>query len=174
MIRSNPCSRSSLHVSFKTVAYVYNFSPKVFFYNFKKLSAWQEGVTDVTVECHKVAVCDRVGEAEFDDSGNRNAGLCTGRARTTVATATPDSLLGGRPVDYIKYDVEGAEQQALIGTADTLRQHRPALRVAAYHRAADLFEIPLLLAHLCKDYRFYLTRERGVPAWDIDVVAIPD
>ena len=141
--------------------------------NFKKLSAWQEGVTDCTVECHRVAVCDRVGEAEFDDSGNRNAGLCTGRTRTTVATATPDSLLNGRPIDYIKYDVEGAEQAALLGTADTIRTHRPALRVAAYHRSADLFEIPLLLSRLCENYDLHLTRERSVPAWDIDIVAIP-
>ena len=141
--------------------------------NFKKLSAWREGVADCTVECHMVAVCDRVGEAAFDASGNRNAGLCTGRAATTVATATPDSLLQGRAVDYIKYDVEGAEQQALLGTAESIRAHRPALRVAAYHRSADLFEIPLLLARLCENYDLYLTRERSVPAWDIDVVAIP-
>lgn len=142
--------------------------------NFKKLTAWQESVTHCTVECHRVAVCDRVGEAAFDDSGNRNAGLCTGRTGTTVATSTPDVLLDGRAVDYIKYDVEGAEAAALIGTIDCIRHHRPALRVAAYHRAADLFELPLLLSRLCdKQYRFYLTREKSLPAWDIDIVAIP-
>ncbi len=141
--------------------------------NFKKLSAWSETVTSCEVECHRVAVCDRVGEAAFDDSGNRNAGLCTGRSRVTVPTATPDSLLVGRDVDYIKYDIEGAEAGALRGSADCIRRCRPALRVALYHRGADLFELPLLVSALCEDYRFYLTRAAGVPAWDIDLVAVP-
>ena len=141
--------------------------------NFKKLSDWSESVTDCAVECHQVAICDRVGEAAFDDSGNRNAGLCTGRARTTVSTATLDSLLRGRRVDYVKYDVEGAEKEALLGSADTIRTHRPILRVALYHHSGDLFELPLLLREICPDYRFYLTRARSVPAWDIDLIAIP-
>ncbi len=141
--------------------------------NFKKLSAWSESVTDCAVECHQVAVSDRVGEAEFDDSGNRNAGLCTGRTHTTVPTATPDHLLGGRAVDYIKYDIEGAEKEALNGSMQTIRAHRPALRIALYHRSADLFEIPLLLQRISPDYKLYLTRERSVPAWDIDLVAVP-
>ena len=125
------------------------------------------------VECHPVAVCDTNGEAAFDDSGNRNAGLCTGRSRTTVQTATPDALLAGRPVDYIKYDIEGAEAGALRGSVDCICRHRPALRIALYHRGADLFELPLLLHRICPDYDLYLTRERSVPAWDIDLIAIP-
>ena len=141
--------------------------------NFKKLSAWQESVTGCTVECHQAAICGSVGEAAFDDSGNRNAGLCTGRTRTTVATETLDHLLDGRAVDYVKYDIEGAESEALDGSADTIRTHRPALRIALYHRSADLFEIPLKLAAIAPCYDFYLTREKSVPAWDIDLVAIP-
>ena len=141
--------------------------------NFRKLADWQATVTDCVVECHGVAVCDAVGEAEFDNSGNRNAGLCTGKSRVTVATATPDHLLQGRPVDYVKYDIEGAEAAALRGSVECIRAHRPALRIALYHRGADLFELPLLLHDICPDYDLFLTRERSVPAWDIDLVAIP-
>ena len=141
--------------------------------NFRKLSEWSAGVTGCTVECHPVAVCGTVGEAAFDDAGNRNAGLCTGRTHVMVATSTPDALLNGRPVDYIKYDIEGAEKEALAGSAKTILAHAPALRIALYHRSADLFEIPLQLARLAPGYRLYLTRERSVPAWDIDLVAIP-
>ena len=141
--------------------------------NFRKLSAWRDTVTDLEVECHQVAMCDLVGTAEFDDSGNRNAGLCTGRSRVTVNTATLDSLLCGRAVDYVKYDIEGAESEALIGSAQTISTHTPALRVALYHRSADLFSIPLQLQKYADRYNFYLTRERSVPAWDIDLIAIP-
>jgi FkbM family methyltransferase len=141
--------------------------------NFRKLSDWSKGVADCTVECHQVAVCGHVGVAAFDDSGNRNAGLCTGRARTTVATSTPDALLGGRPVDYVKFDIEGAEAEALQGSVELIRTHAPILRIALYHRSADLFEIPLKLAEIAPQYHLFLTRECSAPAWDIDLVAIP-
>ncbi|MBQ8356861.1 MAG: FkbM family methyltransferase [Clostridia bacterium] len=141
--------------------------------NFRKLSDWSGTVTDCTVECHRVAVCDTMGEALFDDSGNRNAGLCTGKSHVTVCTDTPDGLLAGRAVDYIKYDIEGAEASALNGSVKTIRTFTPALRIALYHRSADLFQIPLQLSEISNRYRLYLTRERSFPAWDIDLVAIP-
>lgn len=141
--------------------------------NFRKLTEWSKTVPDCEIQCRQVAICDQIGEAAFDASGNRNAGLCTGRTDTTVQTSTPDALLAGRAVDYIKYDIEGAEAAALDGSAETIRTHLPALRIALYHKSADLFEIPLQLAKISPRYRLYLTRERSVPAWDIDLVAIP-
>ena len=142
--------------------------------NFRKLSDWAaNGAEKCVVECHQVAISDACGEAAFDASGNRNAGLCTGRADATVQTATLDSLLQGRRADYIKFDVEGNEHAALLGSAQTIRAHRPALRVAAYHRSEDLFDLPLLLSSLCENYKFHLVRTRGYPAWDLDILAIP-
>ena len=142
--------------------------------NFRKLTDWvANGTGNCVVECHQVAISDTCGEAAFDSSGNRNAGLCTGRADGTVQTATLDALLAGRCVDYIKFDVEGAEHAALCGAAETIRTYRPALRVAAYHRSEDLFDLPLLLNELCENYALHLVRTRGYPAWDLDIVAIP-
>lgn len=141
--------------------------------NFRKLSEWASTVTDCEIECHGVAVCDTCGEALFDASGNRNAGLCTGRAATAVQTASPDALLATRAVDYIKYDVEGAEAAALRGSAYTIGTHHPALRVALYHRPEDMFALPLLVNELYGGYRMHLVRERGCPAWDLDLIAIP-
>ena len=142
--------------------------------NFRKLSDWAaNGTEKCTVECHRVAISDTCGEAAFDSSGNRNAGLCTGRADDIVQTATLDHLLKGRRVDYVKLDVEGAEHAALCGAAQSIRTHRPALRVACYHRSEDLFDLPLLLGELCENYALHLVRTRGYPCWDMDIVAIP-
>ena len=90
-----------------------------------------------------------------------------------MLTDTLDNLLQGRCVDYIKFDVEGAEHAALLGAKESIRTHRPALRVAAYHRSEDLFDLPLLLAQLCEDYDFHLVRTRGYPCWDLDILALP-
>ena len=121
------------------------------------------------------AVCDEIGMAPFDASGNRNAGLATGRenAAEAVPTTTPDALLAGKAIDYIKYDVEGAEAAALRGTVKTLQAQRPRLKIACYHRSDDLFALPLLLSAIAPDHALYLTRRRSVPAWDLDLLALP-
>ena len=143
--------------------------------NFKKLTQWATGVEGCHVTCHQAAISDTVGEAPFDASGNRNAGLSTGRAseENTVKTTTVDVLLGENTVDYVKYDVEGAEAAALHGSAETIRRSRPRLKIACYHRSEDLFTLPLLAKKLAPDYQFYLTRARSIPAWDLDLLAVP-
>lgn len=141
--------------------------------SFKKLKQWAATLPEGVAECHNIAIFDREDELPFDASGNRNAGLATGRATETVRTASLDALLGGRGVDYIKYDVEGAEREALLGSAETIRAHRPRLRVACYHRAEDLFVLPALVAHLAPAHRVYLTRARSLPLWDLDLIALP-
>ena len=142
---------------------------------FKKLSAFAATVQDCTVEAHRAALFDTVGEAPFDASGNRNSGLCTGRESQAeaVPTTTADTLLKDKTVDYVKYDVEGAEAKALLGTKETIKAQRPRLKIACYHRSEDLFALPLLLKELAPHYAFYLTRRPSVPEWDLDILALP-
>lgn len=56
-------------------------------------------------------------------------------------------------VDYIKMDIEGAEQQALMGAQQTLARHRPRLALSAYHRAGDPERIPVLVRRAWPGYR---------------------
>ena len=142
-------------------------------HSFARLLRWANTLPAGVADCHNVAVLDENGERPFDASGNRNAGLATGRKTVTVPVRTPDFLLGERPIDYAKYDVEGVEAKALRGTAQAIRRCRPRLRVACYHRAEDLFALPLLTHALCPDYRLMLTRAPSLPVWDLDLIALP-
>ncbi len=76
-------------------------------------------------------------------------------------------------MDYIKYDVEGAEREAILGSRRIIEKEAPALLVSVYHRSSDLFSLPLLLHELNPRYRLYLRRMAGVPAWDINLYAVP-
>ena len=88
--------------------------------------------------------------------------------------AVAEFLPHGVPVDYVKYDVEGAETEALMGSAETIRRDAPALLVSAYHRSGDLFRLPLLVHELNPAYKLYLRRMAGVPAWDINLYAVTE
>ncbi len=147
-------------------------------HNYRKLCerAQREGwQTKLTALC--AAAWDKPDTVQFRYEGNRNAGIggtisaAGGKLKEVVATAL-DSFLSGQRVDYIKYDVEGAEQQALLGSVNTIAAYRPELCVSIYHKSEDLYALPLLLSQLCKDYSFYLRRRRCVPAWDLNLYAV--
>ena len=74
--------------------------------------------------------------------------------------------------DYIKYDVEGAEKQAIDGTAKTIKAYHPDLLISVYHRTEDLHELILQVNSIAPEYKLYLRRYPYIPAWDLNLYAI--
>ena len=56
-------------------------------------------------------------------------------------------------VDYIKMDIEGAEQKALAGARRTLQSYHPRLAISAYHRPDDPLRIPEIVHAAWAGYR---------------------
>ena len=136
---------------------------------FKKLERYAE--TEPRVNPLMSASLDYTGSVDFAVSGNRNAGIDAPGKVAAVPCTAPDDLYIQNPPDFIKIDVEGAERPTLLGAQQTIRRHRPDLLISLYHRSEDLFDLPLLLHQICPDYRMYLRRDKGVPAWDIVLAA---
>ena len=142
--------------------------------NYKRLMKYLDGGVDIEVIPINACALDRVGEVFFSVSGNRNS-TATATAsyqnkEKEIPSITIDSL--GLAPDYIKYDVEGAEMAALLGSHETIEKHRPTLLVSLYHRSKDLFELVNYLTRY-KGYDIILRRLRCVPAWEIDLLLIP-
>ena len=150
--------------------------------NHKKLCDWSETEKAFTVKSFKLAAWSHKETLVFDGSGNRNSTLVSpdalpvtkGAKVTEIEAAALDEILCGKRVDYIKYDVEGAEKEALDGSKTTIENHRPALLVSLYHRSEDIFELPLLIHEKYPDYKLYIRRRRYVPAWDTVLLAVKD
>lgn len=151
--------------------------------SFAKLSAYADSEKQCQVFPIPCAAWSEPCTLSFDDSGNRNASLLDNasadvrdriRRITEVNADTPDRFLKRQSlqVDFIKYDVEGAEHHALLGTRETIAETAPALLVSAYHRSEDLFDLPLLLHDLQPAYRLYLRRTPYIPAWDLHLLAV--
>ena len=81
-------------------------------------------------------------------------------------------MLDGRPVDYIKYDVEGCEYEAIEGSVKTILEYRPRLLVSAYHRSEDIFTLIEQIHALRPDYSLYLRRYPYIPAWDLNLICV--
>lgn len=121
------------------------------------------------------------GEVSFACGGGRSAavvqpGITVSHVSTVTSSAalSPDCFCAGAKISLLKYDVEGAEYAALCGSIETIRRCRPVLVVSAYHRPQDLFVLPELIASMGVAYRYYLQRDRSVPAWDIQYLCIPE
>ncbi|MBR2908049.1 MAG: FkbM family methyltransferase [Clostridia bacterium] len=148
--------------------------------NFKKLSAYAENETRCRVIPLNFAAHDKRETLMFETSGNRNATLGSGNPAAKKHRAVEcDSLshlldgYGSPKIDYIKFDVEGSEKAAIDGCLPIIRRDRPTLLVSLYHRREDIFALPLRLASLLDGYDFYLRRFRYIPAWDLNLYAIP-
>ncbi|MBQ9784136.1 MAG: FkbM family methyltransferase [Clostridia bacterium] len=147
--------------------------------NHKKLAAYAEEETRCCVIPVHAGAWSESTTLTFDKSGNRNASF--GKNRSQVLASRPiktveipaeplDRILNGARVDYVKYDVEGSEKEALIGSCETIQKHTPTLLVSLYHRSEDLFALPLMIRSLFPAYnRYYLRRVRGIPAWDLNL-----
>ena len=65
------------------------------------------------------------------------------------------------PVTFIKMDIEGAEQDALLGCSRHIRQEHPKLAVSVYHNNEDIWKIPRMIDQICPGYRFWLRYHGG-------------
>jgi len=142
--------------------------------NYKRLKKFVDSLGSECIEIRALnsAAWSHSGEGEFQSSGNRNSSISSTSSYENkdidVSLISIDSL--GLTPDYIKYDVEGAELEALIGTDVTINRCRPTLLVSLYHRSKDIF---FLINYLHEKYPFYklrLHRLKCVPAWEINLI----
>src|SRR5690606_9879084 len=57
-------------------------------------------------------------------------------------------------VDFIKFDIEGAEIPALEGARETIERFRPRMALCLYHKWDDVLTIPEFLDSLSFDYDY--------------------
>ena len=146
------------------------------FKTFKRLHKYCEAENDFQAIAINSAVWSSTGETTFLRSGNRNSSISSTAShqhQDDVVSMVKVDDISEEKIDYIKYDVEGAELEALIGSDCTILMHKPVLLVSAYHRSEDIFSLVNYLHEKYDFYNLYILRLRAVPAWEIDIIAIP-
>ena len=153
----------------KNIKKIYALEPDI--RNYKKLC--NTFINESRVIPYNAASWNKETTLEFNAEGNRNSNTFSTNPKKTIAVnaATIDSICNNT-ADYIKYDVEGSEKNALQGSVNTIKNCSPDLLVSVYHRNEDLFEIPLLINDMNPKYKLFLRKSVYVPAWDLNLYAI--
>lgn len=75
--------------------------------------------------------------------------------------ASLDTVLRGKRVTVLKFDIEGAEMRGLQGAQEIIRNQKPKLAICLYHRPEDLWEIPCKIHEINPDYRMIVKHHSG-------------
>lgn len=146
---------------------------------YAKLSAYAQTL-DIETHVFNLAAWDKREQLSFAD----------GAARNSIVTKTNDKQLSGAKLRivtgdtldancdfvgekvYIKYDVEGAEEHALLGSRRTIAENDASLLVSVYHRSSDVFRLIELVHEMLPQHKLYLRKQPCIPAWEIELYAV--
>ena len=132
------------------------------------VSSW--GVDPATVLVEPVAVGASRGKLPFEVTGTVASRMGTGGSEVDVAPL--DELLADIRPTYIKFDIEGAEHDAIVGGAAVIKAHMPVLAVCLYHKPEDVWDLPLLVQSIAPQYRFFM-RRYSEERWETVLYAVP-
>ena len=96
----------------------------------------------------------------FHNDGSRGA-IIADDGEYQINVTGLDEILDGARATFIKMNIEGAEIDALWGSAKTIRRWRPRLAISAYHRPSDLWQVPFTFREIHPDYQLYLRQHDG-------------
>ncbi len=109
------------------------------------------------------------GAVEFSSAYGRQSTIGSG---VEISAFTLTKLAEKFVPTYIKIDAEGAEIDILNGGKKIISEFKPKIKIAAYHKNRDIFEIPILLNKFNKNYKIYMCHHPYIPAWDTDFYCV--
>lgn len=159
---------------FPNLEEIYAFEPDPS--SFKKLSSVQFP-EKISTHFFNASLGESDGECEFIVCKSRASSLLSSRPESAVKKIhritqySLDSVLPEKSDIFIKLDVEGNELNALKG-AEELIKSGSDMQISLYHKSEDIFVLPLYIASLYSEYKFYIRRIPYLPPWDISLFAL--
>jgi FkbM family methyltransferase len=124
------------------------------------------------IQLFQAALGEQRTRLRFDAAGNMSSSFsATGAIEVEVLPIDEVVKDDGGSV-YLKFDVEGAEWEALRGSERLIARARPLLAISVYHHPDDLWQLPLWVAARAPGYRFYL-RTQGEDGTEIICYCLP-
>jgi FkbM family methyltransferase len=142
--------------------------------NFEKLQRYilsLVGPIREKVTCLPYAVGAHRKKIHFNASGTIGSAV-SNTGNLEVDCITLDEYMGDQLPTYLKFDIEGAEIDALIGARRLVQKAQPILATCLYHQPDHLWHIPLLIKELSADSNIFL-RPHDEEGWELVCYAVP-
>lgn len=123
--------------------------------NYQKCLETVQEINKDNIHVYNAALSATSGTLSFNN-GYEDASHLDSNGVTTVKAESIDDILNGKPVTYIKLDIEGGELDALKGARNSIKKYKPRLAICIYHKANDITEIPLYIHSLVPEYKMYI------------------
>lgn len=155
----------------KTLKRVYAFEPDPHNYNICEKTAglhFKDGVVKII----RKGTWSENKTVSFDASSDGTSHVSESGGTSIEVVAIDDAIAPGEKVTFIKMDVEGAELESLKGARHTIWRCKPKLAICIYHKASDMYEIPLYIKELVPEYKLYV-RHHSNGASETGLYAMP-
>jgi FkbM family methyltransferase len=143
--------------------------------SFQRLCGYVQKLPDsvrARIVPRQYALGEKNATLRFSGSGMPGSQSIDGGGAVEVSCRVLDDIFADLPVTYLKFDIEGAEWEALRGAAALIRRDRPILAVAIYHKPNDLFALPDFVMEQTPDYDYFI-RAHDVDGIDLVLYAVP-
>ena len=136
--------------------------------NIEKLHERFDSIPNIVIR--PVGASRKNGIMYLSDNGTTDAQSLVNFGKKEVETVVLDQDITEK-ITFIKTDIEGAEQDAIRGAQEHIRNDRPKLAISIYHSNKDLFSIFELIEQIQPGYHFYL-RYNGLQCFPTDYILI--
>lgn len=144
--------------------YCYEMTPNTFQKLKKNLSKHK----NIIYRCK--AVSDRERKLFMSTNHNSNSANTLTENGQEVEAISLDLDIKDK-ITMIKMDIEGAEEQAIIGSKRHIKEEHPKLLISVYHNHDDIWKLPMLIENICPGYTFFL-RFYGSNIFPTEIVLI--
>jgi FkbM family methyltransferase len=132
---------------------IYAFEPDEITY--KKLNQYVKSLKDNRIIIMRKGIGVKKTTVSFANDGSFGSRISkTGEIKIKIVSL--DEMLKDKKPTFIKYDIEGAEIDALKGAINIIKRNKPKLAICVYHKPTDTWRIPFLLKKILPEYKLRL------------------
>lgn len=88
-------------------------------------------------------------------SVNDSASMISDDGESSIEVARLDDLVDSE-INFLKFDIEGAEGGAIVGAETVIRKWHPSMAICVYHKPDDFWKIPEQVLAIRNDYKLYM------------------
>lgn len=117
------------------------------------IEEWSLRSSDIVIEKKAIGRCGGTGCVQLDGHGNITARVDEGGSDIEINSLDEYLTTFNQNPLFIKVDIEGGEKNLIYGAEHTIRTKKPAMAISVYHKAEDIYELPIIIKTWNSSYK---------------------